>query len=407
MTSNLSEENELEQLKKENDLLRRTLAKINSSFTYHDQQLELTVEKDNKQNIQITKMSDHLLTPDDCDNLKENEGFLPTILDFVPHHIVFVDANGIITFCNQQAAKDLNVERDDMIGRHIRELLQIPDEQIAVLESIRTGKELKNKELLDVNYGIINTRILWNSDGSIKRVIGTFYFLNVIKEAEKQALAGRIAAGIAHEIRNPLTTVRGYLQFLSESEDHEHATLFSTLLIPELDRANKIISDFLSIAKPAHTTMKKLNIYEFLTEYLGKFLKSEVLLYNTKLHYELHPLTKNLFIKGHQDELLQVFMNLLHNSMQAKHHTPLEITIKTIIIAEYIQIQFIDNGSGIHPSILSHVFDPFFSTKDEGTGLGLSVSRKIIENHGGTMTVESDNNRTEFSIKVPFYSDKT
>ncbi|TXC89851.1 PAS domain-containing protein [Metabacillus litoralis] len=403
MTSNVSDDNELEQLKKENDLLRRTLGQIKGTFTYHDQQLGLTVKKDEKQNIEITKMDNHLLS--DYGGLKESEGFLPAILDFVPHHIVFVDAKGIITFCNQQAAKDLNVERDQIIGKHIRELLQIPDEQIAVLESIKSGTELKNKEVLDMNYGIINTRILWNPDGSIKRVIGTFYFLNVIKEAEKQALAGRIAAGIAHEIRNPLTTVRGYLQFLSESDDNEHTKLFSNLLIPELDRANKIISDFLSIAKPAHTKTKELNIYEFLTEYLGKFLKSEALLYNAKLHYELHPLTRKLSIKGHQDELLQVFMNLLRNSMQAKNHAPLEITIKTTVRAQHIQIQFIDNGIGIHTSILSHVFDPFFSTKEEGTGLGLSVSRKIIENHGGTMTVESDVNGTQFSISLPIYND--
>ncbi|MBM7604354.1 hypothetical protein JOC75_002327 [Metabacillus crassostreae] len=97
MTINVSDENELEQLKKENDLLRRSLEQIKGTFTYHDQQLGLSVKKDENHNIEITRMDNHPLN--DYGDLNESEGFLPAILDFVPHHIVFVDAKGIITFC--------------------------------------------------------------------------------------------------------------------------------------------------------------------------------------------------------------------------------------------------------------------------------------------------------------------
>ncbi|XQY92534.1 two-component system sensor histidine kinase NtrB [Metabacillus sp. HB246100] len=395
---------DMKKLEKENALLRDTLLNLPISFTYHHPD-GYTISKGEKDGIihmeKTTRISSD--TPSiqtRCNDFKEIEAFLTSILDFVPHHIVFVDKDGIVTLCNVQTAKDLEVHRDDIIGKHIRELLRIPDDQIAILESIRTEKEFTNKEVLDTNYGIINTRIIRDSDGSISRVIGTFYFLNVIKEAEKQALAGRIAAGIAHEIRNPLTTVRGYLQFLSH-DDEEKKDLFTKVLIPEIDRANKIITDFLSIAKPANTSTETLNVKAFLTDYLGKFLKTEALLYNAELFFDLHPQTKNVYLLGHSDELLQVFMNLLRNSLQAKGENPLKITVKTALIDHSIQIHFIDNGKGIPSSLLPHVFDPFFTTKDEGTGLGLSVSKKIIENHRGTMSVTSDERGTKFTINIP------
>jgi signal transduction histidine kinase len=126
------------------------------------------------------------------------------------------------------------------------------------------------------------------------------------------------------------------------------------------------------------------------------------LLYNTKLNYTLDSLTKKAMIKGDQEELLQVFMNLFINAIQARSEQPLIIKIETIVVDHHIQILFRDNGKGIPPSLLPHIFDPFFSTKDDGTGLGLSVSKKIIENHGGLMKVTSDEAGTTFIISFPF-----
>lgn len=261
-------ENELNQLRKENRLLKDLVSELPFSFIYEHRQYRLRVEKaeeksrpliENLQSKNSTNQArDQLTITSDIHSFQQTEALLSIILDSVPHHIVFVDRRGMITLCNLQAANDLGINRDTIIGKHIRELLNIPDEQIAILETIRTGKEIVDREILDRNYGILNTRIIHNNDGSIKRVIGSFHFLNAIKEAEKQALAGRIAAGIAHEIRNPLTTVRGYLQFLRVKTDHETAELFTNLLIPEIDRANKIISDFLSIAKPVQTKSEQL-----------------------------------------------------------------------------------------------------------------------------------------------------
>ncbi|AGX05057.1 MULTISPECIES: two-component system sensor histidine kinase NtrB [Bacillaceae] len=338
---------------------------------------------------------------DDGVSFEQLESFLNPILDLVPHHIVFIDGNGLITLCNLQAARDLHADRRVIVGRHIRELLRIPDDQINLLESLRTKKPIVNREVLDKNYGINNTRIILDENGNVKRVLGAFQFLNGVKEAEKQALAGRIAAGIAHEIRNPLTTVRGYLQLLQSKTDQEVSELFSSLLIPEIDRANKIITDFLRIAKPGETTSELLNAKEFILGYTGKFLNSEALLYNAEIEYQLTEIADNTFFRGDRDELLQVFINLFRNAFQAKGSEPLKIIIAAKRVDSFLRIEFRDNGRGIPSSILPHIFDPFFTTKDEGTGLGLSVSKKVIENHGGMMNVKSDGQGTQFIIDIP------
>lgn len=335
------------------------------------------------------------------------EAFLSPILDLVPHHIVFVDGNGIITLCNLQAANDTGVDRDAIIGKHIRELLKLPDELIMTLKSIEKNEPIYNQEVLDRYYGIINTRFIRNEDGSIKRVISMFQSLNLMKETEKLAVAGRIAAGIAHEIRNPLTTVRGYLQFFKNDLPDRIVSLIDKLLIPELDRANGIITDFLNIAKPAEVKAEKMNINQFIAEDLGILLHSEALLHDIEVRYDLDGRLNSYDVEADKNQLLQVFLNLFHNAVEAKVNKTMRVSITSKLHNNIVQIFFCDDGPGIPPTIIDHIFDPFFSTKETGTGLGLSLSRKIIELHKGTMKVQSDDKGTCFIIELPVYQQGT
>ncbi|WP_066051536.1 ATP-binding protein [Robertmurraya korlensis] len=240
--------------------------------------------------------------------------------------------------------------------------------------------------------------------GQLRDMTDRYLMEEKIKAAEKQALAGRIAAGIAHEIRNPLTTVRGYLQYFEKEVGRDIGQLFTELLIPEIDRANKIITDFLSIAKPSEKAFERIQIKHFFTDYLWNFLKSEALLYNVELDFDIPSHTENYYILCNREELLQVFINLFQNSLQAEGENPLAVRICTDIKDGHIQIIFSDNGKGIPASILINIFEPFFSTKDIGTGLGLSVSQKIIENHSGQMTAKSiENTGTTFVIELPLH----
>ncbi|MEK3990808.1 two-component system sensor histidine kinase NtrB [Robertmurraya sp. FSL R5-0851] len=398
---------EMEQLKQELSFYKRFVSLLPFSFTYSDPELRMKLTKD--ENVNLIKNStannrELKITSTHRVPFEEIEIFLNEILDVVPHHIVFINSEGIVTLCNAQAAIDLHVDRENVVGKHLRELLQIPDEQIKMLETLRTGMPIINQEILDKNYGIINTRLIKNYEGKIERVVGVFRFLNHIKEAEKQTLASRIAAGIAHEIRNPLTTVRGFLQLLQGRVDEETAEMFQSLLIPEIDRANKIITDFLRISKPGTVKREILEVKDFFIDYLGHFLNSDALLHNVNITYKISEESAGSFFVGDREELFQVFSNLYRNSLQAKDDSTMEIMISTELIGSKIFIEFVDNGLGIEPNLLQHVFDPFFTTKDEGTGLGLSVSKKIIENYHGTMNVQSSPLGTRFLIYLPVYT---
>ncbi|CUA80301.1 two-component system sensor histidine kinase NtrB [Anoxybacillus suryakundensis] len=407
----------INELEEELTLYKRFVEHVNFPFSYIDYALGKvmkkernvlsptieTIEKDNNQtpilkwNIDLQK--DY--------PFEQVEQFLAPIFDLVSHHIVFVDAEGIITLCNLQAANDVGINRDKIIGKHIRELLNIPDEQIMTLKTLRTKQPLYNCEVLDRYYGIINTRILYNEDGSIKRVISMFQSLNQMKEAEKLAIAGRIAAGIAHEIRNPLTTVRGYLQFLKEQLPEHIVTLIDQLLIPELDRANDIITDFLNIAKPSEVKAEWIEINEFIQHDLDLLLRSEALLHNVELSYRLDKKLKHYVVYIDKNQLLQVFINLVRNAIEAKTEKSLRVNIETKLRNNLAQIYVCDDGPGIPPTIIHHVFDPFFSTKTTGTGLGLSLSRKIVELHKGSMRVQSElGHGSCFIIELPAYSKK-
>ncbi len=117
---------------------------------------------------------------------------------------------------------------------------------------------------------------------------------------------------------------------------------------------------------------------------------------------EIDPSAQNLEILCSREELLQVFINLFQNSLHAKRDVPLNINIQAIRVDSSVQFIFSDNGKGISGAALTHIFEPFYSTKDEGTGLGLAVSRKIIESHGGSMHASSDGSGTKFMIEIPY-----
>lgn len=186
--------------------------------------------------------------------------------------------------------------------------------------------------------------------------------------------------------------------------DEETAEMFQSLLIPEIDRANKIITDFLRISKPGTVKREILEVKDFFIDYLGHFLNSDALLHNVNITYKISEESAGGFFVGDREELFQVFSNLYRNSLQAKDDSTMEIMISTELIGSKIFIEFVDNGLGIEPNLLQHVFDPFFTTKDEGTGLGLSVSKKIIENYHGTMNVQSSPLGTRFLIYLPVYT---
>ncbi|HHB2482271.1 TPA: ATP-binding protein [Bacillus cereus] len=402
----ISHEKRIEELENKVRFYEELVNQLPHHFTYKNPHIGLQIKKTRSthsiQNIQKeNKEADFQLTCDSLFLFKQLETYFIHIFDAFSHHVTFVDNKGNITLCNQAAADDFGVVRNDIIGKPIQQLLKLPEENIKALETLRTGTEIYNEEVLDKNYGILNNRIIRDYNGEIFRVISVFHYLNTERDAEKFSLAGRIAAGIAHEVRNPLTTVRGYLQFLQENVSPSNKELFKNLLIPELDRANSIITKFLSISKTREFTREPFPINTFFREYIQQLLASEVFLHNISIDYNFSTELDDILVHIDRHELVQVFLNLFQNAVDAQGEKKLSIQITSYRLDNFVRITFTDNGTGIPPAIQEYIFDPFFSTKDSGTGLGLSVTKKIIQNHNGTLKMTSNEDGTTFTISIP------
>ncbi|MGE6597272.1 PAS domain-containing sensor histidine kinase [Bacillus proteolyticus] len=402
----LSHENRIKELENKVRLYEELVNQLPHHFTYKNPHIGLQIKKTRtSHSIQPIQQKDKEPTFQlTCDSLflfEQLEKYFVHIFDAFSHHVTFIDNKGNITLCNQAAADDFGVIRNSIIGKPIQQLLNLPEEQIKAIETLKTGTEIYNEEVLDKNYGIVNNRIIRDYNGEIFRVISVFHYLNTERDAEKFSLAGRIAAGIAHEVRNPLTTVRGYLQFLQDSVSPSNKELFKSLLIPELDRANSIITKFLAISKTREFTREPFPINTFLREYIQQLLASEVFLHNISIDYDFSTELDGVLVNIDRHELVQVFLNLFQNAIDARGERPLSIQISSYRLDNFVRITFTDNGTGVPPAIQEYIFDPFFSTKDSGTGLGLSVTKKIIQNHNGTLKMSSNQNGTTFTISIP------
>ncbi|WP_187370774.1 PAS domain-containing sensor histidine kinase [Bacillus timonensis] len=216
-----------------------------------------------------------------------------------------------------------------------------------------------------------------------------------IRRSDKLAAVGLLAAGVAHEIRNPLTTLKGFVQFLSSDIDKH----YTDILLSEIDRINLIVSEFLILSKPQGIKYESQNIKLILNN-ITSILETQATLKGIQLisEYDLNiP-----FINCEQNQLKQVFINLIKNAIEAMPNGG-EIIVKAKKINnKMVSIQIIDQGVGIEEERIPKLGEPFYTTKENGTGLGLMVCFRIIEQHGGMMNISSQLNKgTTVEVCIP------
>ncbi|MED3838660.1 multi-sensor signal transduction histidine kinase [Niallia circulans] len=205
-------------------------------------------------------------------------------------------------------------------------------------------------------------------------------------------LVGEMAAGIAHEIRNPMTTVHGFLQ-IGKSNPSNLSLEHMELMIDELDRANKIIKEFLTLAKNK-TSDKRLYSLNRIIEIIFPLINAEALLTGKKVNLQLEECPE-LFLD--EKEIRQLLLNLALNGLEAMEPEGI-LTIKTFCKGKYLVLEIIDSGNGIDEEILKKLGTPFFTTKDNGTGLGLAVCYRIAERHMARIKVHTSETGTKFSV---------
>lgn len=220
----------------------------------------------------------------------------------------------------------------------------------------------------------------------------------LIIQAEKLKAIGEIAAGVAHEVRNPLTVISGFVQMMNNDKNSPYA-FYTNLIDDEIDRINLIISEFLVLSKPHAMQPKVFQIDTVISDILTLY-QPELQLKNIELLQNWH--TNNMMIKGDANQIKQVIINIIKNAVEA-----IEKNGKIIVTIEktaklFCSICFMDNGGGMKKEVVEHIFKPFYTTKAEGTGLGMMITEKIIHEHEGHITIDSEYGKgTSITIKLP------
>jgi two-component system, sporulation sensor kinase E len=216
---------------------------------------------------------------------------------------------------------------------------------------------------------------------------------NEMYRLDRLNLIGEMAAGIAHEIRNPMTTVQGFLQ-LSRNRADNLSTDFIDLMLEELNRANSIITEFLNLAKNKISVKKKQNLNAII-EALSPLIQAEAFRSNKQLKLDLGECPD---ISLDEKEIRQLILNIALNGLDAMTSNG-SLTIKTFQNDETVILQIKDQGQGINPEVLSKLGTPFFTTKETGTGLGLAICYSVAKRHDAQIEIETGENGTTFSVQ--------
>lgn len=220
-----------------------------------------------------------------------------------------------------------------------------------------------------------------------------------LRRAEKLSTMGEMAAVLAHEIRNPLGSIRGTAEILRDDyKPGDPKYEFIEIQIRETERLNRVVEDFLRMARPQPAEMGRCSLREELETIVTLTAKDAR---EREIKLTLEPPADALAIKADGEKLRQAFLNIVINALQA---TPAggTVTIATRKRDSMYEIRFNDNGPGIDADTLARIFEPFYTTKPDGTGLGLAITKKIIEGHGGALEVESEAGKgTMVVVRLP------
>lgn len=317
-------------------------------------------------------------------------------------------------FMNRAGQRLFEIQSEkEIIGSSIYQLLDEKhhNEMAAWLAAGQEGEESPNKlielQWMSMQGKLLHTEMVRASSAFSEKQIVQVIIRDISERkkneellinSEKLYVAGQLAAGIAHEIRNPLTSLKGFLQLLSTGRGDSSS--FYEIMKSELVRIESIVSELLMLSKP--------QIYEFVHKDSRKIMSETVNLLDTQaiMHnviIEFHADYRPLWVHGVENQLKQVFINVLKNAIEAMPSGGVVTINMSLDEARGIIIRIKDEGSGIPAEQLSKIGQPFYTTKDKGTGLGLMVTYKIVDNHQGQITAETQIGvGTTFIIQLPY-----
>ncbi len=348
-------------------------------------------------------------------DLKALKNLNDLIIQNIATGLISVDAKLNVLMCNRAALKILEVDSKELVGNSLEKIM--PGMSSYILQN---EAEFKKDRATRFDFGYTNISReklnlefvispLFESEGISNSYVLSFQDLTVVRrlefamrQSEKLAAVGQLAAGIAHEIRNPLASISGSIELLGQdgqTSPAEQKKLMG-IVLREIDRLNNMITEFLDYVKPNQVSDESVNLSGLLTDICEMNKLNKNLRKDTEVQLNL---TSKKSIAGSRDKLRQALINIIINAHQAvTEQTQPKVTVSCIDADKKVIVKISDNGVGIEEARLKKIFEPFHTTKAKGTGLGLAVTHKILEAHNAQIFVESQKGvGTEFILEFP------
>jgi two-component system sensor histidine kinase HydH len=344
-------------------------------------------------------------------SLQDTSAIADEVVTSLPVGLIATDKNGKIAFFNSAAERITGLNLGEARGKNPDSIL--PGHFCGLKESLDRGESIYEKEMeceftndkiIPVSVSaskIINEEGQFVGQVMIIRDLGEIRRLqDEIRRKEKLAAIGGLAAGVAHEIRNPLSSIKGIATYFKnkfdESSDDEE---MAGVMIEEVERLNRVISELLEFARPTELKLKTTDVNS-LIEHSVRLIEKEASDKNIDIKLELYqqPLSAQI----DSDRFSQCLLNLYLNALQAMEKGGQLSINDSLTHDSFIVIEIKDTGSGIKAENLNKIFDPYYTTKTKGTGLGLAIVHKIVEAHNGSIKVRSVSGKgTSFIISIP------
>lgn len=355
--------------------------------------------------------------------LAQEKGFLETIFNSIQEGIIVTDAKGRITYLNNAACDIFGLDGDQSVGRPLGEKVRGLDwPALSQSDSVLSrDMEIFYPANRFINFYVVPLVIERTAESAaphdvVAERVGHAMILRDITESRRSAeetieserfsALTLLAAGVAHEIGNPLNSLHIHLQLmerkvrkLSATEDKRELQDSINIARAEINRLDSIVTQFLRAIRPSKPQLQPENVNALLEETLRFFqpeIKDRDIVVETELRSDLPPLQLD------RDQMKQVFYNAIKNSFEAMKRRGI-LRIRTDRDETHVQISFTDTGGGISAEHLSRVFEPYFTTKSGGSGLGLLIVRRIVREHGGELAIESAEGKgLTLTIRLPF-----
>ncbi|MGM0900758.1 MAG: PAS domain S-box protein [Bacillota bacterium] len=340
--------------------------------------------------------------------LEENKQRYQSLFYFNPDLVYSLDLNGVLTNINPSVQRLLGYTPEQIIGKRYTEYIE--DQHFChtkksfqksiqgIPQTFETGLNHKNNH--PVIFHVTNIPIIVN--GEIVGIYGIAKDVSELKRAEeflrksdRISAIGQLAAGIAHEIRNPLTSVKGFLQFMQEQSTDQD---YFEIMRREIERIELITNEFLILAKPQAKSYSYISIESILSGFIP-LVETQAKMSNIDIIMEIEENLPDIYCDGNQ--IKQVFLNVIKNAMESMPSGG-QITFTIKKNEDHVQILIKDQGCGIPPERLKRIGEPFYSTKEKGTGLGLMIIFNLIKEHKGSIDIQSELNKgTQVEICLP------